>query len=99
MTHIEAIESRRNIERLRTWSNVALDICEYADQQQRTIDALRLSAAYYKAMLFDKKELAALLKQELSNAGRHQCFETLDDLEARGRITFQDAAFCRNYEE
>ena len=74
-------------------------MCDTAEIEQTKLEAAQLAAGYFKAMFFERIELANVLFEQLRNISVGCPYCSLEGLYENGRISIMDLSFCKNYLE
>ena len=89
----------RTIEQVRNFATLVRNVCDMAEENQRTQSKQELIVAYWKAKAMKRDKLVEVMERELINGSNTHVYRSLEDLVEAGLITEQEAAFCRNWAE
>lgn len=86
--------STRTVVEARKIGELIVSVCDEAYDLSKSIEKLKLKAAYYKALHSGKDVLAKILKDDIDCMERNEEWDSIDDLYSLSRITIMDHAFC-----
>jgi len=87
----------RTIEQVRNFATLMGNVCDMAEENQRSINLTQLALGYWKARACGKENLTKALETELTAYQKIGVMRSLEDLVEANLITEQEAAFCRNW--
>jgi len=89
----------RTIEQVRNFATLVSNVCDMAEDNQKTKNKQQLIVAYWKAKAMNRDKLVEVMERELINGSNTHVYRSLEDLVEGDLITEQEAAFCRNWAE
>lgn len=87
----------RTIEQVRNFATLVGNVCDMAEENQRSTNLIQLAVGYWKAKALGKDKLMNALQTELAAYQKIGTMRSLEDLVEVDIITEQEAAFCRNW--